>query len=151
MAAVLLLLAGVSGFVVGQLRREKPVRVTNIPTPSAADSAACRKLSGLLPKEIGDGLKPRTVHPASPLLHAWGTPAAVLRCGVGYPPNYPSTGGSAQIDGITWLPTPAQGATVFTAIDRVPRVSLAIPEHYQVTGDLLGSLSAAIKKATAGS
>ena len=126
------------------------MRVTNVPTPDAADAAACRKLSALLPKTIGDGLKTRTVHPASPYLHAWGTPAAVLRCGVGFPPNFPSAGGAAQIDGVTWLPTPAQGATVYTAIDRLPRVSIAIPDHYQVTGDLLLSLSAAISKTTAG-
>jgi Protein of unknown function (DUF3515) len=147
---VLLIVAGVSGYLVGQLRRDKPVRVTNVPAPNAADAAACRKLSALLPKTIGDGLKPRTVHPASPLLHAWGTPAAVLRCGVGFPPNYPSAGGAAQIDGVVWLPTQAAGATVYTTVERLPRVSLAIPDHYQVTGDLLVSLSAAINKATAG-
>lgn len=151
LAAVLLVVAGLSGFIVGQLRRDKPVRVTNVPTPDAADAAACRKLSALLPKIIGDDLKTRTVHPDSPYLHAWGTPAAVLRCGVGYPPNFPSAGGAAQIDGVTWLPTPLQGATLYTAIERLPRISLAIPDHYQVTGDLLVSLSAAIKKAAPGS
>ncbi len=143
-------MAGVSGVIVGQLRRDKPVRVTNVPTPDAADAAACRKLAGLLPKTIGDGLKARTVHPASPFLHAWGTPAAVLRCGVGYPPNFLSAAGAAQIDGVTWLPTPSEGATIYTTIDRLPRVSLAIPDHYQVAGDLLVSLSAALSKATTG-
>ena len=137
-----------SGYLVGQLRRDKPVRVTNVPAPAAADAAACRKLSALLPKTIGDGLKTRTVHPASPYLHAWGTPAAVLRCGVGFPPNAPSTGGAATIDGVAWQPISARGATVYTTLDRSPRVSLAIPDHYQVAGDLLVSLSAAIKKTT---
>jgi hypothetical protein len=139
-----------AGLIVGQLQRVKPVRVTNVPTPSAADAAACSRLSALLPATIGDGLKSRTVHPSSPLLHAWGTPAAVLRCGVGYPPNFPSTGGAAQVEGVTWVTTSASDATIYTAIDRLPRVSLAIPAHYQVAGDLLVSLSPALKKATTG-
>ncbi len=94
------------------------MRVTNVPTPSPADAAACRKLSALLPSTIGDGLKTRTVHPSSPLLHAWGTPAAVLRCGVGYPPNFPSAGGAAQVDGVTWVTTSANDAVIYT--DRRP-------------------------------
>jgi hypothetical protein len=130
--------------------QDKPVRVTNVPTPNAGDAAACRKLQAVLPKVIGDGLKTRTVHPSSPLLHAWGTPAAVLRCGVGYPPNFPSDGGAAQVDGVIWVPTQAAGATVYTAVDRLPRVSLAIPDHYQVVGDLLVSIGPAIKQATTG-
>jgi hypothetical protein len=140
----------VSGFLIGQVNRDKPVRVTNVPTPGAADAAACRKLSAQLPKTIGDGLKTRTVHPASPYLHAWGTPAAVLRCGVGFPPNDPSAQGAATIDGVAWVPISAQGATVYTTLDRTPRVSLAIPDHYQVAGDLLVSLSADIKRTTTG-
>ncbi len=139
-----------SGLIVGQLQRAKPVRVTNVPTPSAADAAACTKLSALLPATIGDGLKTRTVHPSSPLLHAWGTPAAVLRCGVGYPPNFPSAGDAAQIDGVFWVTTSAPDAVIYTAVDRLPRVSLAIPTHYQVAGDLLVSLAPALKQATTG-
>jgi hypothetical protein len=140
---------GAAGFFLGQLRRAKPVRVTNIPAPSAADTAACRKLDSLLPTSIGDGLKSRTVHPKSPLLHAWGTPAAVLRCGVGYPPNYPSSGGASEIDGITWLSTNAGDSVIFTSIDRQPRVSVAIPRKY-TPFDLLVSLSRAVNEATTG-
>ena len=68
--AVLVVAAG-SGLIVGLLRRSEPVRVTNVPTPTAAEAAACRRLAGLLPSTIGDGLKKRVVHPSSPLLHAW--------------------------------------------------------------------------------
>jgi hypothetical protein len=150
-AAVLLAVVLVAGFVIGLLSRDKPVHVDNVPTPNAADTAACRKLGALLPHVIGDGLKTRKVSPASPLLHAWGTPAAVLRCGVGYPPNFPSTGQAAKVDGITWVTTDADGATIYTTIERLPRVSLAIPDHYQVAGDLLVSVGPAITQATTSS
>ena len=143
-----IVVAGVAGIVVGQLRRAEPVHVTNLPTPTAAEASACRKLAALLPATIGDGLKTRTVHPASPLLHAWGTPAAVLRCGVGYPPNYPSAGGAGLIDGISWVSTVASDAVFYTAVEREPRVSLAIPRHYPIAFDLLVSLSDPLKKAT---
>ncbi len=137
-----------AGIAVGQLRRAEPVRVTNVPTPTAEEAAACRKLATLLPATIGDGLKTRTVHPASPLLHAWGTPAAVLRCGVGYPPNYPSAAGAGVINGISWESTEASDAVIYTAVEREPRVSLAIPRHYPISFDLLVSLSGPITAAT---
>jgi hypothetical protein len=143
-----LVVAAGSGLIVGLLRRSEPVRVTNVPTPTAAEAAACRKLAGLLPSTIGDGLKKRVVHPSSPLLHAWGTPAAVLRCGVGYPPGFPSAGEAAEVDGITWVSTVASGALIYTSIERTPRVSLAIPTHYQIAGDLLISITPALKQAT---
>jgi hypothetical protein len=149
-AVAAIALAGAAGFVIGRLRRAEPVRVTNVPTPTAAETAACRKLSSLLPGTVGNGLKPRIVHPDSPLLHAWGTPAAVLRCGVGYPPNFLSAQGASNIDGVTWLSTNASDSVIFTAIDREPRVSVAIPQRY-TPFDVLTSLSDALKKATTGS
>lgn len=149
LALVAIVLAGVAGLVVGRLRRAEPVRVTNVPTPTPAEAAACRKLSSLLPSTVGDGLKSRTVHPDSPLLRAWGTPATVLRCGVGYPPNFPSAQGASDIDGITWLSTDASDSVIFTAIDREPRVSVAIPRRY-TPFDVLTTLADALNKATTG-
>lgn len=150
LALAVLLLGGVAG--IGWIRtRTEPVRVSNVPTPSRADEAACRRLADLLPATIGDGLKTRTVHPASPLLHAWGKPAAVLRCGVGYPPNLTADSAASEIDGVTWFNTPADDSVIFSTLDRVPRVSLAIPRTYPIPFDLLVSLSAAIRQATVGS
>jgi hypothetical protein len=124
------------------------VVVTNVPTPDAAGAAACRKLSTLLPEAIGDGMHTRTVKPDSPLLHAWGTPAAVLRCGVGLPPNFNPTANATEIDKILWYSNPVQDAVVYTMLDRTPMVSVAIPDHYQNSFDILVSLSSALKQAT---
>ncbi len=150
-AALVLLVAAVAGIIVWQVQGPGPVRVTNVPTPSKADAAACERLSALLPSTIGDGLKTRTVHPDSPFLHAWGTPAAVLRCGVGYPPHYDAAALPGEIDGIGWYSTEAGNSVIFTTLDRLPRVSLAIPRTYPISFDLLVSLSDALKKATTGS
>jgi len=143
-------IVGAVSLVFGQLQRDEPVRVANVPTPSKADAAACKRLAALLPATIGDELKTRTVHPESPLLHAWGKPAAVLRCGVGYPPHYDAAALPGEVDGIGWYSTQASDAVIFTTLDRLPRVSLAVPRNYPISFDLLVSLSSALKKATTG-
>jgi hypothetical protein len=143
----------VTGVVVGIVvatAGSNRVVVTNIPTPNAADAAACRKLSTLLPETIGDGLHTRTVKPGSPLLHAWGTPAAVLRCGVGLPRDYDPTAIASEIDGILWYRNQVHDAVVFTTLNRTPKVSMAIPDHYRTSFDILVSLSSALKQATKG-
>ena len=149
--ALLVVAAGTVGLVIGILRRDDTVRVRTIPTPTAAERSACFTLAGLLPQTIGDGLKSRTVRPASPLLHAWGTPAAVLRCGVGYPPDFKADSMSGEIDGINWYATQAPDSVIYTTVDRVPRVSLAVPRKYTQAFDLLVSLTKALKAATEGS
>jgi hypothetical protein len=142
--------AGAAGLLLGDLRREKPVHVTDPPMPSAADAAACKKLAAALPATIGDDLKGRKVTPSSPYLHAWGTPGVVLRCGVGYPPNFTTTSLTGTVDGIFWFPTETKDAVVYTTVQRTPRVSVAVPSHYGQSFDLLTSLSSAIKATTVG-
>jgi hypothetical protein len=146
-AVVALVTALVIGLVVGSGGAPKVV-VSNVPTPSAADAAACRSLQALLPESIGDGLHTRGVQPASPLLHAWGTPAAVLRCGVPRPASYSSNAIPGSIDGIGWYSEQVGDATVFTTLNRAPRVSVAVPKDYTIPFDLLVSLSPALKQAT---
>jgi hypothetical protein len=146
------LVAAVAGGLVlfGSLNREKPVHVTDPPAPSASEAAACRKLAAVLPATIGDGLKSRKVTPSSPYLHAWGSPGVVLRCGVGYPPNFNATSLTGTVDGIFWFPTQAADVVIYTTVQRTPRVSVAVPSHYSQSFDLLTSLSAAIKATTVG-
>jgi hypothetical protein len=146
----LLAIALAAGLVVGNLRREKPVRVTNLPNPTAADAAACKKLSAALPSTIGDDLKSRKVTPSSPLLRAWGTPGVVLRCGVGYPPNFLTTSQGSEVGGVLWFPTQTDDAVIYTSVDRVPRVSVAVPSHYSQSFDILTSLSDAVRRTTGG-
>ena len=144
---VVLVTALVVGLVVGSGGAPK-VAVGDVPTPSGSDAAACRTLQRLLPASIGDGLPTRSVEPDSPLLHAWGTPAAVLRCGVDRPASYDPAGGVSDINGIEWYSAKVGEATVFTTFRRTPRVSFAIPGHYEIPFDLLVSLSPMLEQAT---
>jgi hypothetical protein len=146
------LAAAVAGglLLFGSLNREEPVHVTDPPVPSASDAVACNKLAVALPDTIGDGLKARKVTPSSPYLHAWGKPGVVLRCGVGYPPNFNSTSLTGTVDGIFWFPTQTGDAVIYTTVQRTPRVSVAVPSHYGQSFDLLTSLSQAIKATTIG-
>jgi hypothetical protein len=142
--------AGAAGVAVGRLRSGTTVRVTNVPTPTAAEAAACRKLTAILPSTIGDGLNTRTVAPESPLLQAWGTPAVVLRCGVGYPSDFATSTQASDVSGVLWVPTQTSDAVVYTTAYRLPRVSVAVPSHYTQSFDILSSLSDAVKQTTTG-
>jgi hypothetical protein len=146
-----LLAAVAAGFALfGSLNSEKPVHVTDPPVLSGAEAVACKKLAAALPPTIGDDLKPRKVTPNSPFLHAWGTPGVVLRCGVGYPPNFLTTSPGSDVAGILWFPTQTADAVIYTSVDRVPRVSVAVPSHYSQSFDILSSVSDALKQATEG-
>jgi Protein of unknown function (DUF3515) len=146
----LLVVTLVAGLIIGNARRGGPVRVTELPSPSAADAAACKKLSDALPATIGDGLKSRKVTPASSLVHAWGTPGVVMRCGVGYPPNFATSSQATQVGGVVWIPTQISDAVVYTAAYQSPRVSVAVPSHYSQSFDILTSVSGAVRKTTQG-
>ena len=54
------------------------------PAPSGAAAYACAAMRGRLPDEV-DGATVTAVKPQSPFTGAWGSPAIVLRCGVGVP------------------------------------------------------------------
>ena len=74
----------------------------------------------------------------------------MLRCGVGAPANLDSTAIPGEIDGIGWYSSPAGNAVIFTTFERIPRVSVAVPNHYTIPFDILVSLSDALKRATKG-
>jgi Protein of unknown function (DUF3515) len=133
------------GLLVRNLLRSGPVHVADLPTLSAADAAACQKLSQALPATIGDGLQRRRVTPSTRLAHAWGTPGVVMRCGVGYPPNFATSSQATEVNGVLWVPTQTSDAVIYTAAYRFPRVSVAVPSQYSQSFDILTSLSGAVK------
>jgi hypothetical protein len=142
MSAALLMLAAGCG--------SPTVQVSDVPTPDGEDATACRSLSGDLPQTIGDKLAKRTVEPSSPYLAAWGTPAVVLRCGVGIPATYRPGDDLTVVNNVGWFEDDRQNDVVYTTITRAPRIALAVPRKRKSSFEILVDLSGSIIRHTTG-
>ena len=123
------------------------------PPQATAQAAACTKVLAQLPVQLNN-LAPRIVHPSppTPFVVAWGNPAVILRCGVDRPKSLVA-GSSTQYfqngtaaDGPNFDVTKADGANVFTTVDRAAYISITVPSKYQ-GGTAVPPLSDAIAKA----
>jgi hypothetical protein len=116
------------------------------PTPSLAAARLC---AALKPPATVDGHQRRTTSPSSPYTAAWGSPAIALRCGVPLP-EHPATQWIVTLDGVDWLPQPADHPVTYTALHRLAQVEVTIPAAYTAdhpAGDVLLGLTSAIKAA----
>jgi hypothetical protein len=87
------------------------------------------------------------VQPRSPLVHAWGSPAIVLRCGVPAPADYdPGSPQTASVNGVIWFQHIARTSVTWTAIRHTADVELVVPTSYDSQGGCLVELSKALKK-----
>lgn len=117
-----------------------PVQVTP-PTPSPAAAAACQKLAGALPAELG-GVGRAETTPESPYVAVWGSGEIALRCGVPRPAAMSPTDTVTELDGIAWFNDPVRPA-LFTAIGREAYVEVTVSRDH-VPGDVLRELAPAI-------
>jgi hypothetical protein len=114
-----------------------------VAAPAATGSTAkqCAALRAALPAVL-QGHKPRGTTPKSPNTAAWGSPAIVLRCGVGtpgvldphsaaYDPAY-ARHNVAEINGLCWSSEQtADGGFVFTTVKQQAYVEVTVPPAYQ--------------------
>ena len=122
------------------------MRVTP-PSPTGAAAVACAHLVDYLPSRL-DGHSSRLVRPRSPLVHAWGSPPIVLRCGVPQPATYdPGSPQTASVDGVIWFQRIGRTAVTWTAIRRTADVELTVPRSYDAQGGFLVELGKALKQA----
>ncbi len=126
------------------------VEVSDVPTPDGQEARECAQLTADLPSTIGKGLEKRDVTPDSPLLAAWGKPAAVLRCGVGIPATYRPGTDLTIVNNIGWYGDDRADDVVYTTITREPRVAVAIPKVHRSSFEVLVDLSGALAKHTQG-
>ena len=123
------------------------------PAPSGAVAERCAQLGDVLPQRL-ESLKPRVISPRSPLVHAWGSPAVVLTCGVSVPAGYAASSSEVtNVNGVNWYQQPGDKTVTWTAIR--PGViahqpifaRLEVPTRYQVQGAFLVDLAAPLKTA----
>jgi Protein of unknown function (DUF3515) len=123
------------------------------PTPSAQVAEHCAPLSNQLPQRL-ESLKPRVISPTSPLVHAWGSPAVILRCGVPRPAGYsPSSAETTEVDGVEWFQQIGDKTVTWTAARTGPvpgqtiYLDLTVPTQYEAQGAFLVDLAQPIKTA----
>jgi Protein of unknown function (DUF3515) len=115
------------------------------PTPVGGAATRCSQLVKALPATL-EGQSRRATRPRSPLTHAWGKTAVVLRCGVPRPAGI----AGAQIvivNGVRWFKAPGRGSVTWTALRRPTYVALTIPTSYEDQGSFLVDLASPLKLA----
>ncbi|WP_329256429.1 DUF3515 domain-containing protein [Actinoallomurus sp. NBC_01490] len=117
-----------------------------VPRPPAAIASVCRSLRDRLPAKV-HGKSRRATSPKSPLVTAWGSPAIVVRCGVPRPTALKPTSQLVVVNGVNWLPVPADRPVTFTAVGRRAYVEVTVPGAYEPPGDVLIELAGPIKTA----
>ena len=113
------------------------------PAPSGAAAYACAAMRGRLPDEV-DGATVTAVKPQSPFTGAWGSPAIVLRCGVGVPTALTPTSQLLVVDGVSWLPEQLTQGYLFTTVGLAVNVEVSVPDHYAPEADALADITPAI-------
>lgn len=108
------------------VRAHGPVHVV-VPQPAAGQETMCLNLSRRLPADL-DGRSRRRTQPASPLVHAWGSPPIVLFCGVDRPAELTATSELATVNGVAWLPVEEDGTWRFTAVGRAAYIEVVVPK-----------------------
>ena len=116
-----------------------------VPDATGATRAICAQLVDRLPTHLG-GHRSRVVDPPSPLTHAWGDPAIVLRCGVPKPAGYSRTSvNSTDVDGVLWFQQVTRDSVRWTAVRRQVNIELTVPTSYPAQGGFLVEIGDAIR------
>jgi hypothetical protein len=124
--------------------KPSPVAVAP-PAPAGAAASDCARLVNALPATL-EGQGTRATRPRSPLTHAWGQAAVVLRCGVPRPAGI----AGAQIvivNGVRWFKGSGQGSISWTALRPDTYVAVTIPTSYEDQGAFLVDLASPLKSA----
>jgi hypothetical protein len=124
------------------------------PSPSGAVAERCAQLGNVLPQRI-ESLRPRVISPRSPLVHAWGSPAVILTCGVAAPSGFSASSSetTTTVDGVLWFRQPGDSTVTWTAKRPGPArgqsmyIRLQVPTHYEGQGAFLVDLAAPLKRA----
>jgi hypothetical protein len=95
------------------------------------------------------------ISPRSGLVHAWGSPAVILTCGVPPPAGYSADSSeTTEVDGVRWYQQQGKSIITWTALrphavgNDTVYVQLQVPTpHYEDQGSFLVDLAAPLKTA----
>jgi hypothetical protein len=118
---------------------------------SAAGHESCQALLGALPSRVADQPRRRTT--GSTFAAAWGSPAIVLRCGVGKPQDYDKFAACQRANGVDWfvperVMEDQSADVVMTTIGRSPAVEVKVPADYRPSTAPMVDLAKVIKAHT---
>jgi hypothetical protein len=122
-----------------------PVAVPSAGPPlPPADARACAALVEALPDEVDPGVRRRPVEGDDARSAAWGDPPVVLRCGVTESdrPEEP-----AQVNGVLWSVRDIGAGFLWTTQDRVPVVSVEVPDAYPNVAEIVNPLAEPVRQA----
>ena len=114
------------------------------PAPAREVAAVCAALTGALPQQVGSESR-RSTTPESALTAAWGSPAIVLRCGVGEPTAFRPRSKLVTVNGVDWFAEQRPDGYVFTTWGRTVRVEVSVPKEYAPEVNPLVDLAEPIK------
>jgi hypothetical protein len=120
-----------------------------VPNPGPAARRACEQLAQHLPESLGEGLSRRKTKPESPLVAAWGSPAAILRCGVPIDPGFKAGNQVIEVERdnakVGWYLVKRGDRAVWSTPLATVHVELVVPTRYQGAG-LLSRLTPAVSQ-----
>jgi hypothetical protein len=123
---------GAAGLLVGCGSDDGPVRLTGVPTPTAAEAAACEALVAELPVSLGEGLDRRALDPSVPTAAAWGPAPSVLTCGApGVATTYRADAMLSVVNEVGWFTEALDGSVRYSTPTRRPQVVVTLPDDVQ--------------------
>ena len=116
-----------------------------VPNAPGATRAICARLGDHLPTHLL-GHRSRVVEPTTSLVHAWGDPPIVLRCGVTKPSGYSADSiQSTLVNGVVWYQQVAPKTVRWTTVRHDANLELDVPTSYDAQGGFLVAIGAAVR------
>ncbi len=120
----------------------RPVDVSGSPS-----DPACEPFLASVPVIVIEQRLRETI-PADASAAAWGDPPIVVRCGVDSPAAFDPSSAVIEVESVTWFPEPLSNGTLFTTIDRTPRIEVAVPRDFSPEVNVLIELADSIREQT---
>ncbi|WP_116243793.1 DUF3515 domain-containing protein [Nocardiopsis sp. FIRDI 009] len=115
------------------------------PEVDEATARTCAAFVASLPDTLMDAER-ATVRPESELTAAWGDPPIGVRCGVPRPSALAPDSVLQEVNGVPWLPLPADDPTMYVAVGHTAYVELTVPPTHGPPAAALTTLSAAVEE-----